>query len=495
MHKISWHTLGKFFWAVFLLTLPVTSFPFFPGIVGGNASVRPLAVYPMIVLILILVIPRLFRQPLPQTFLPLLAFIAVGLASAAFALTQNTGELRDVSPLARAVRGLATLGIGAAFYFTVAMVPETWEDLRSSLRWLYAGFGIALFWGSIQIVYVIKHVPVFYAYLNQIQRWISSRKLIPKRVTGLTYEPKWFGEQIVFLLMPWLIASVMTGSTIFRWRWRAVTIELLLLIWAAVVLIFTYSRTGIFIFLLFIIVGFIAARWRAGRSLAAAEGKTHPWWRFQIRQVVYLVLILVVAAGILYAAGSQNNYFARLWTFFSSQEEGGTDYFEYIAFKQRFAYAITAFRVYEAYPLLGVGLGNYAFYFDEMLPNQPWNRQPDILRQITHVEGRDKLITPKNLYMKILSEMGLIGLVTFLAFVAALIGCAVYLWLAIEDQARRFGLAALLALMAFFFIGFSFDSLAIPNMWVVFGLITAASRIGSFTISPDKPDIEVEKAI
>lgn len=478
MNSIPWRSIGTFFWAILLLTLPVTSFPFFPGIVGGSASVRPLAVYPLIVLLILIVVPRLLTRPLPATFLPFMAFIAVALASAALALTQNTGELRDVSPLERGVRGLATLGIGAAFYFTVSLIPESWADLRSSLRWLYAGFGLALLWGSVQIVYVIKYVPAFYAFLNQIQKWVSSRKLIPKRVTGLTYEPKWFAEQIVFLLMPWLIASVLSGSTIFRWRWRVVTIELLLLIWSAVVLIFTYSRAGIFIFLMFVVVGFIAVRWRRARQAPpASDGKQPSWWRLSLRQIVYLALVLLITAGILYAAGTQNNYFARLWTFFTSEEKGSTDYLEYIAFKQRFAYAITAFRVYESYPLLGVGLGNYAFYFDKMLPDQPWNRQPDILRQITHVEGRNKLITPKNLYMKILSETGLLGLITFIGFIAALIGCAIYLWLMPDEESRYFGLAGLLGLLAFCFVGFSFDSFAIPNMWVVFGLLTAASRI------------------
>jgi len=492
MNRITWRSLGGFFWAVFLITLPVTSFPFFPGIVGGSASVRPLAVYPMILLIILIVLPRLLNKPLPATFLPFMAFIVVALASAAFALTQNTGELRDVSPLARAVRGLAALGIGAAFYLSVSLVPETWQDMRSSLRWLYAGFGIALLWGSIQIVTVIKYVPAFFVYLNQVQRWISSRKLIPKRVSGLTFEPKWFAEQLVFLLIPWLLASVLTNSTIFRWRWRALTVEFLLLIWAGIVLIFTYSRTGIFIFLLFILVGFLAVRWRSGRRLLESrDGKTLRW-RFQIRQVMSVVVVLIVIAGVLYAAGTQNNYFARLWTFFTSEESGSTDYFEYIAFKQRFAYAVTAFRVYEAYPLLGVGLGNYAFYFDRMLPDEPWNRQPDILRQITHVEGRDKLITPKNLYMKILSETGLFGLITFLAFVVALAGCAISLWLAVDECERFFGLAGLLGLLAFFFIGFSFDSLAVPNMWVVFGFITAASRIGFFSRPVQNHCMEVE---
>ncbi len=46
-----------------------------------------------------------------------------------------------------------------------------------------------------------------------------------------------------------------------------------------------------------------------------------------------------------------------------------------------------------------------------------------------------------------------------------------------EQQQRFWGSASLLGLCVFLASGFSFDSLAIPNMWVVFGLITAAAWV------------------
>ncbi len=197
----------------------------------------------------------------------------------------------------------------------------------------------------------------------------------------------------------------------------------------------------------------------------------------QARQIVTFFAVILLLTFVIFIAGTQNNYFARLWTFWTSENPGSDDYFEYIAFKQRFAFADTAFRVYEDHPALGVGLGNYAFYFEENLPMQPWNRQPDILRQITHVEGRDKLVTPKNLFLKLLAETGLAGFLTFLIFISAIVGCAVYLWLSSNPEVKMFGMAGIMALIAFVFIGFSFDSFALPNMWVIFGMITAACWI------------------
>ncbi|MEI7990429.1 MAG: O-antigen ligase family protein [Chloroflexota bacterium] len=465
-------------WIFFLLALPVTSFPYFPGSIGGGASVRPLSVYPLIVLLILVITPTLWKRPLPRTLLPFLAFILAATASAVWAATQSMGELRAVSPLMRGVRGLAALGIGSAFYLAAMIIPRSIIDLRASLRWLYTGFGLALIWGSLQIIYVLKPVPQFFALMSQVQRFISSRKLMPKRVSGLTYEPKWFAEQICFLLVPWLLAAVVTRQSVFRWRWRWVTIELILLAWASIVLIFTYSRTGVFVLLILYSLAALLF-WRQlfhflhldQLTLRQASFKD---WAMRITLVCGVIILVL---GTIYIAGTKNNYFARLWTFWNSETAGSDDYFEYIAFKQRFVYADTAMRIFEDYPLQGVGPGNYAFYFDTYLPNQPWNRQPDILRQITYTEGRDKLITPKNLFAKILAETGLIGFATFLVFILAILGCMIYLLLSSEEEWKYFGLAGLFGITAFVIIAFSFDSFAIPSMWILFGFITAACHL------------------
>jgi len=151
------HFILRVFWALLFLTLPVTSFPFFPGGFGGKTLVRPLAVYPLIVLLVLVTLPRLFKRPLPKTFLPLFAFIITTLISSTLAFSQNTEALRGVSASSRLIRNIITLGIGVSFYLTVSLIHDNWDDLKFSLRWLYAGFGIALFWGSMQIPYVILH--------------------------------------------------------------------------------------------------------------------------------------------------------------------------------------------------------------------------------------------------------------------------------------------------------------------------------------------------
>ena len=461
-------------WALFLVALPVTSFPFFPSGLGGETLVRPLSLYPLLVLFLLGTLPNLFRRRLPRTFLPLFAFCCVALISSALALTNRSDVFLGISLPARVLRNLITLGIGMAYYLTVSLTPKSWDELKSTLRWVYIGFGIALAWGTLQVVYVVYLYSPYFELIKTLQTFISTRRLFPTRISGMTYEPKWFADQICFLLLPWLLSSVIQGQSIFKWRYRWISIEAILLIWSVIVLLFTFSRSG-----MAILVGYAIIIFLMFRSRRASQKTTIRPVHQQSRRVVEALIAVLLLGIVIVGVGSQNRYFSRFWTYFTESEQIGPNrtYLEYIGFRQRFAYAETAFRVYEAFPVLGVGLGNYAFYFEEMLPDLPWSRFPEVIRYITPDEDAPRLITPKNLYARLLAETGLVGIILFTTFVLAVLGCALYIWFSSSKEQKVWGMGGLLALMIFPILVFSFDSFALPNMWVVFGLITAAAHL------------------
>jgi O-antigen ligase len=471
MSKPGWLSgVQKTAWACFLVSLPVTSFPFFPAGFGGSTQVRPLALYPLLVLILIVLIPSLLTKKLPRTLLPFLGFILIVVASSILAIGRGLEPDLGTTVVARTIRSFVTLGIGSAIYLVATLIPETSEDLRFALRWLYIGFVVALFWGSLQVVYVLKFNPVYFDWISKVQNYISIRKLFTKRISGMTYEPNWFAEQIGFLLLPWLFAAVLSRTTVFRWRWRWLTIEALMLVWAVGVLIFTYSRTGL------ILVGaqlFLSLLLRPRKADQAKRVRRD--WKSIAWRVLQASLAILVLGTVAVIAGRRNNYFSRLWRYWVG-DEGTGEYLEYIAFSQRFTYWDTAFEIFEDFPILGVGLGNYAFYFDEYLDDRPLYRTPELLRKVTPAEGHSQLVTPKNLYFRLLSETGLVGTGAFLGFVFAVTGCALSLWYSKGSGGRYWGRAGLLGMIVFAITALSFDSFSIPNMWVVFGLVTAAAR-------------------
>ena len=457
----------KILWAVFLVSLPVSSFPYFPGGVGGDTLVRPLALYPLAALLVLVTLPRLFTKPIPRAALPLAAFGLIALASTVLAHARGIDPTINVSVASRSVRMLLTLALGGAFYLTVALTPDSETMLRFSLRWMFVGLIIALIWGSLQAVYVLKFDPAYFDFISNVQEHISSRRLFARRVSGMTFEPSWFAEQIAFLWMPWLFAAVMSNQTVFGWRFRRLTVETLLLPWAAVILMFTYSRSG----LAYFVIQLILALFFGSRDQLRKINR-----KFIFKRLGRVVLVLIVLLVFVFVAGRRNNYFSRLWRFWSGEEANGS-YFQYIAFSQRFAYWETAYQLFEQHPLLGIGLGNFTFYFEDALTDRPLRPTWELLRKFVPEEGHHPIIVTRNLLARILVETGLLGTATFLAFLVAVFGSAVYLWMAPTEGQRFWGRAGLLGLVVFVGVAFSVDSFAIPNMWILFGLITSAAQV------------------
>jgi len=474
------HTL-RIAWALFLLLLPLTSFPFFPSTIGGGAVVRPLSIYPMILLLLLVTLPKLVTCPIPRTFLSLVPFLLIAIASSLLSLFQGIEPILGIPVYERGLRTLLTLGFGTAVYLTVSILPRTNKDLDFSLRWIFTGLSLAMLWGSLQAVYVIHFDRVWYDFLNHVQQYISTRHLFENRISGFTYEPNWFAEQISFLLLPWLLASVLYRHTAFRWRWRWITIELILLAWSLLLLPFTYSRAGVLNILLLVGFSLLFFRFhsRINRTVKQPNSKAAAHTRLitLIRYLIEIVIILSLLIVPIYLTGTRNSFFARAWDYWQKKNVSLSGYLSYLGFDARLAYSEAAYNTYEAHPLLGVGLGNYAFYFEDMLAYRPLAESPEVLHLITPDPDRNRLITAKNFYLRLLAETGMVGTAAFFTFLIAVLGCALYLLFSMHQEEQFLGFAGLCGLFSFSLAAFTFDSFAIPNMWVVFGLITAATWI------------------
>jgi hypothetical protein len=478
MTSFTWRSLTgyieKIAWVLFLVCLPITSFPYFPAGFGGGTLVRPLSLYPLLFLLILVVLPHLLTRPFPKTLVSLVPFLVVAVASTSLSLLQDIEPALGVSVLDRTIRGLITLVVGVAIYLGVALLPNSWDELRSTLRWIYAGFSLAMLWGSLQIVYILKYVPAYFRKLNQLQQLVSIRKLFQTRISGLTYEPNWYAEQISTLMLPWLIASVISGQSIFRWRWHKITIEWLLLAWAMANLAFTFSRAGFINLIVLSLAGFLIYR-LSKSSKHTPRQSNHMKWLIRAGEVL---LLLAVIIGLIFVVGRKSSFFSRIWNFWSERSDNSLEnYIEYIGFGARTAYLETSLKIYEAYPFFGVGVGNFAFYFSEYYPDRPVAPTPEVLRILTPESGTNRLITPKNLYGRVLAEMGMAGLATLLVFLLAMFGCAWYTWSSPSTPAHYWGIASMLGLLVVVVSANSFDSFALPNMWVVFGLITAAASI------------------
>jgi len=477
---LRWKTLAvgveRVAWALMLVALPLTSFPYFPRAIGGEALVRPLALYPLFFLLVFSVIPQLFRKTLPKNVLVLLIFVLVAVTASILSLLKGIEPALGISVASRVMRGIFTLAIGCAFFITMSSLPVSNEDLRFSLRWIYIGVAIAMLWGTCQAFNLLLPNATFFNFLQQVQSRISIRRLLPDRISGMTYEPHWFAEQIILLLVPYTLSAVITNYTVFKWRWGRMTVEWLLLIWAIILLPFTYSRAGLLNLMFVLFIGMVLFAVKDLRKKAEPGERRLKNLGTRLAQIG---IILVMATGSIYFIGSRNSFFARLWGYWKQPNANFYGYLSNIGFDARLIYAQAAFNTYNAHPFLGVGLGNYAFYFEEMLPYRPIAEVPEILLMITPEMGRDRLITSKNFFLRILAETGIIGAISFGVFLLVDLGYALYLWLSPKKEWNYWGTASICGMMAFALSAFTFDSFVIPNMWVLLGLITAATRLST----------------
>jgi O-antigen ligase len=141
-----------------------------------------------------------------------------------------------------------------------------------------------------------------------------------------------------------------------------------------------------------------------------------------------------------------------------------------VAFAERLVYWYDAYRVFEDYPILGVGLGNSGFLYSETTPGYGYSLAE--IRSVLSPANPD-FPNPKNLWVRLLSETGVIGLASYLTWMALLFLGGWAMMIRKEGLAQVVVTAGLLSLVVQLVEGFSLDSFALPQVWIVNGMLTS----------------------
>ena len=469
--------LNKFIrilWGAALLTLPVTSFRWFPLLSDGTL-VRPLALYPLALLIPLLLIQwwrGKEKLNWSGALIPLGVLVLFIFAVTSFGTLIDPIPLRGQTYSGRAIRALATLFIGIAFFISAVWMNKDEEDFRFTIRWLFAGLCLDLAWSALQAVTFYTHL------LNKemVTHWqlaFSMRELVrTNRISGLAYEPAWLAGQLATTFIPFLFAAVLTNFRISRLKW----LEPVLLALSLLVLLATYSRGGLLTtaaaagltFLIF------------GRNVIRAIWN---WFfngfRGHMFDVLFRVGMIVAVLGVLAGAFlflAHKNFFRRLW---ETEAQTLSQYIVDINAGARGAYTTGALAAFEKYPLTGVGLGASGFYIYSNLPDWALTTVPEIAKQLS--PDNRLYPNPKNLYVRLLAEIGLLGFFLFTTFQLYILGDMLNLLRRDATWARFATVAGVFAWLAITFYNFTQDSLTTPNIWIVSGILVGLAAKFSAT--------------
>jgi len=473
-------------WVFLLVTIPFTSHPWVAAVTGPT-GVSPLSGIPLALLAVTWLPGHLWkRRQAPKSLMLLLGFLVAALLSSAMAFFLPILPLEGTGLLSRGFRSMSTLVMGIAFFALAALFPRTEDQLRATLRWIFVGAAILLLYSTFEVSRIPDADNPVPQNIVDFHRLFSIRDPQRARVSGFAYEPSWLGNQLVMLYIPLFLASVYAGYGVITFRGRRVPLEWGLLAWSLVVLFFAFARLAwVSAILMAVAVALLGWRKVAGQARlrrGRAGGDGHPnraWIRRAAQALLLLTVVLLVGVAVFGAGSTIDNRLESLFHLDLRRVISDRHPWPYLLatqlrYVERLMYWIAGFRIFSLYPLFGIGLGNAAFLMPLTVPPFAFYL-PETIASL-HL-GAYGLPNTKSLWIRILAETGILGFSLFAAWIVDAGTRAALLFRQTGGLARMLGLAGLLTLLALAIEGFSLDTFALPQLWMVLGLAVAASRL------------------
>lgn len=480
-------------WFLVMVGLPLTSFPILNRLTG--AIVAPFSAIPLAILIVIWLVPYLLEGgTFPAEVVPYLYFILVALIVTGLGFFLNGYYARGRDFFDQSLRAFLTVAIGLSFYLVFSAFPQDEKILHKTLSFIYIGGVILLLWTALEIIVLrsrprIQDMPEWIRTIRNALAIQSPSMIYTTRVTGFAYEPSWFVRQLNLVLLPIWLAAVYQRESIYKFRWWIFQIEDLLLFVALVVFGSSSPRIGLLAFLASLAYLGILILIRLHRRVINWYIK---WRHRPLKHLVwvkFLLAILMLAVMVGFAASALIGYaeIASRWDYryalLLQDPLGSLDIFSMttteliyrardLAFFERVIYWLGGWNIYADYPL-GVGLGNAGFYFYDRMHGAGFESYE--IRDVIY--RANYLANTKNLWTRLLSETGFIGLAVFLVWLYLLWRSAGITRRSSSKVLRIMGLAGQLFLLAYLLEGFSMDSFAMPYEWIMAGLISASGGL------------------
>ena len=476
--------ISRYSWFALVAVLPISSMPLVARMLGSDSVASPAILF-LIVLMLSWFLPGLRgNRQFSGHILPLLLFCIAALIAAMLSLFYHVPAFKGIDQFAPTISAFSTLLIGFCFFIAASSFIEAEKDLQTTIRVINWSGLIMLVWCAMQAFfwYGPRHYP---QWMFDFQGMVSARVLYRQRINGFALEPSWLAHQLNMLYLPLWLACTWKRHSFHPFRLGFFTFENVLLLGGIGALILTLSRVGVAAFLLTLVLIIIMAH---GRIVTAIQDRLRTSMtnhalnpkRGVISGLIIAIYFLIIL-GVAYAFSKIDPRMQSLFTFSFAQEDSLLRFFNELKFGDRVIYWLTGWNIFNAYPFLGVGLGNAGFYFPKYLPAYGWS-----LVEVENLLNRTTLLLNiKSLWLRLLAETGLVGFALFTGWLISLIPTLINKVRSSSLTVSTLGFMGCFVLLALILEGFSIDSFAIPSWWISLGL--AAS-----TIIPDQQHQHVE---
>ncbi|MDQ6799439.1 MAG: O-antigen ligase family protein [Acidobacteriota bacterium] len=364
---------------------------------------------------------QVFLQPL-TLLLALYCFVLF--ASSLWASDVGLTDLR----LAEALKSFA-------IYLLIGSLAFTWIGLRRAFAALSM---TAALLGFLTIVQTVTGTRNEFGGLAQLKIGNVYGDVDMARASGPVDDPNFYA-QLLLIVLPLAVFLATTERHRFR---KIVYAAAALLIAAGTVL--TYSRGGIVALGLMLVLFTIAIRMRPAFLLAAVA--------------IAIAALAVMPAGVVRRTLSVREVL-------SSNTAGGP---EDASIEERKLFLGAAWQMFNDHPILGVGAGNFATYFNRyaLIVGSPAVQYHD----------RGDPAFPHMLYLQIAAETGVVGLLCFLAAVSA---AFLSLRRSHEMLAERVGIttALAIALAGYLITALFLHGAYQRNFWILLGFVAAIARL------------------
>jgi hypothetical protein len=415
-----------------LITLPIDAFVgLFP------TTYRPLSIIFLLIAFVFQVVQLMFELQFSifkfviKRYGILIAFLLVSLLVSFLRIRQYN------LPFDGFINGLLTLGLGGIAFVSYDLFFRLLNQSRVSFdTWVSSLLSLMAYVYAPLVIFGILEVFIFFQWLPiELKENIVvffARKAYP-RVQWFSGEPSWASMQMIFS-MPFLMYKAQK-NIIFK----------IIFALSMIVLVLSFSMQGLFTFMIVGFIGVVVLR---------------PKWIFKM--IIALIILLAVTLAFYYLASAlypRAHFLTRIRRAMNISSLTDLVYLDG-SVAVRLLYPWIGLVMFRRFPLFGVGLGNYRYFFPNIVRLQfpRLLRVQEVTSNITRLNSN-----PKNIFTRLLGEAGLVGSLLFSWFTFNSIKAV---WNSISVHREWI----LLIIIVVFANMLQFDSYAYVPLWFILAL-------------------------